>query len=775
MKRRTLLLSGLGAAGALIVGWGVLPPRSRLGRAELLPAVNGEVALNGWIKIAADGSVVLAMHRSEMGQGVHTALSQLVAEELDLPLGRVRLTAAGHDTIYGNVAALLGNLPFGPRDHDRAGYRLSSWVTAKVARELGINLTGGSSSTADAWLPLRLAAATARAQLLGAAALKLKLPVAELTVKDGVIQHAGGALAHYGQVAAQAASTPPGEVQLKEARQWTQIGQARPRVDLAAKVDGSARFGLDVRQPGQLFAAIRHCPMLGGGLGPANLEAVRARPGVLRIVELGPVAGSTAAYAVVARTTWHALEAARALEAAWQPPPGAAADTAAIQAALERQAREADAAGAGFAFLDQGDVKQGLHQALSRVEAVYRAPYLAHVTMEPQNCTAQVRDGRVSLWAPTQVPGLARELAARVAGVPLEAVDLQVTYLGGGFGRRLDIDFIGQAVRVAMDCGGVPVQLVWSREEDTTHDFYRPAEVALMRGGIDKSGVTALSVTAASDALVPRWLERVAPGRAPWLDLLNRNGFPDARAPAALLAPGDAPDKTASEGLFDLPYAIRHARVAHVPTQSGVPIGNWRAVGHSHHAFFRESFIDELAHAARIDPVTLRLQLLDGLPRHQAVLKRVVEASGWGGPRPAGTAQGLALHESFGSIVAQVAEVRAEQGQPRVVRVVCAIDCGTVVNPGIVVRQMESCIVFGLSAALRGRIDIAGGVVQQKSFPELGLLTLAECPAIETYFVPSDGPPTGVGEPGLSPLAPAVANAWFALTGERRRSLPLAA
>ncbi|RTL23326.1 MAG: xanthine dehydrogenase family protein molybdopterin-binding subunit [Burkholderiales bacterium] len=774
MKRRTLLLSGLGAAGALIVGWGAMPPRSRLGRGELLPAVDGEVALNGWIKIAADGSVVLAMHRSEMGQGVHTALSQLVAEELDVPLNRVRLTAAGHDTIYGNVATLLGNMPFGPRDHDRAGYRLSAWLTAKVARELGINLTGGSSSTADAWLPLRLAAATARAQLLGAAALQHQLPVAELTVKDGVIHHAGSALLHYGQVAAQAASTPPGEVQLKEARQWTQIGQARPRVDLAAKVDGSARFGLDVRQPGQLFAAIRHCPMLGGGLGPANLDAVRARPGVLRIVELGPVAGSTAAYAVVARTTWHALEAARALEAAWQPPPGAAADTAAIQAALERQAREADAAGAGFAFLDQGDVKQGLDQALSRVEAVYRAPYLAHVTMEPQNCTAQVRDGRVSLWAPTQVPGLARELAARVAGVPLEAVDLQVTYLGGGFGRRLDIDFVGQAVRVAMDCGGVPVQLVWSREEDTTHDFYRPAEVALMRGGIDKSGVTALSVTAASDALVPRWLERVAPGRAPWLDLLNRNGFPDGRAPAALLARGDAPDKTASEGLFDLPYAIPHARVVHVPTQSGVPIGNWRAVGHSHHAFFRESFIDELAHAARIDPVTLRLQLLEGLPRHQAVLKRVVEASGWGGPRPAGTAQGLALHESFGSIVAQVAEVRAEQGQPRVVRVVCAIDCGTVVNPGIVVRQMESCIVFGLSAALRGRIDIAGGVVQQKSFPELGLLTLAECPAIETYFVPSDGPPTGVGEPGLPPLAPAVANAWFALTGERRRSLPLA-
>lgn len=773
MKRRTLLLTGLGAAGALIVGWGALPPRSRLGARELLPPVDGEVALNGWIKIAADGGVVLAMNRSEMGQGVHTALAQLVADELDVPLARVSLTPAGHDAIYGNVAAVLGNMPFGQRDHDRPAYRLSAWLTAKIGRELGLNLTGGSSSTADAWEPLRLAAATARAQLLGAAALKHKLPLAELTVKAGVIQHGGAALGHYGEVAAEAAQTPPGEVRLKTAQQWTQIGQARPRLDLAAKVDGSARFGLDVRQPGQLFAAIRHCPALGGGLGPAKVDAVLARPGVLRVVALGPVAGSTAAYAVVALTTWHALEAARALDVAWQAPPDGAPDTPAIHAALERRARAADAAGEGFAFLDQGDAKRALAQAPQHIEAVYSAPYLAHATMEPQNCTAQVKDGRVRVWAPTQVPGLARELAARVAGVALDAVDLQVTYLGGGFGRRLDIDFIGQAVRVAMECGGAPVQLVWSREEDTTHDFYRPAEVAVLRGGVDAGGVTALSITGAGDAIGPRWLARIAPGRAPWLDLINRNAFPDGRALAALTASGDAPDKPASEGLFDLPYAIPNARVAHVATRSGVPVGNWRSVGHSHHAFFRESFIDELAHAAHADPATLRLKLLDGLPRHQAVLRRAVEASGWGAPLPEGTGRGLAVHESFGSVVAQVVEVVAEQGQPRVKRVVCAIDCGTVVNPGIVVRQMESCVVFGLSAALRGRIDIAAGVVQQKSFPDLGLVTLAECPAIETYFVPSDGPPTGVGEPGLPPLAPAIANAWFALTGERRRSLPL--
>jgi isoquinoline 1-oxidoreductase subunit beta len=774
VKRRTLLLSGLGVAGALIVGWGLMPPRSRLGDARTLPPGDGEVGLNGWIKIAADGSVLLAMNRSEMGQGVHTALAQLVAEELDVPLGTVRLTAAGHDAIYGNVAASMGNLPFGPRDHERRAFKLSAWVTAKLARELGLNLTGGSSTTADAWDALRLAAATARAQLLGAAGLKHKLPVAELTVKHGVIHHASGALSHYGDVAAQAALTPPGSVVLKPRSQWTQIGQPLPRIDLAAKVDGSARYGLDVREPGQVFAAIRHCPMLGGGLGPANVDAVRARPGALRVVALGPIAGSTAAYAVVARTTWHALEAAKVLDVAWQAPPGGRVESAAVLEALEAEARRAHAAGEGFAFLKQGDAKAALAGAATRLEAVYSAPYLAHATMEPMNCTAQVRDGHVTVWAPTQVPGFARDIAARVAGVAPEDVTVHVTYLGGGFGRRLDVDFIGQAVRVALEMGGLPVQLVWSREEDMTHDFYRPAEVAVLQAGLDAAGQpVALAITNAADSMLPRWAERVMPGLATALDVLNRNAFPDDRAAAALFMRGDAPDKTASEGLFDLAYAIPNARIAHQPTRSGVPVGMWRSVGHSHHAFFKEGFIDELAHAAKADPVAFRLALLEGLPRHQAVLQRAAEAAGWGQRPPAGVARGVALHESFGSIVAQVLEVVKDKGQPRVRRVVCVIDCGTVVNPAIVVRQMESGIVFGLTAALWGRIDIVGSEVQQKNFPGHPLLTLAQCPVIETHLMDSDGPATGVGEPATPPVAPALANAWFALTGERRRSLPL--
>lgn len=802
MKRRTLLLSGAGALGALIVGWGFMPPRSRLGDAHTLAPVQGQVGMNGWIKIASDGSVLLAMNRSEMGQGVHTALAQLVAEELDLPLHRVSLTEAGFDAIYGNIAAFLGSVPFGPRDQQRRAFKLASWITAKIGREVGLNLTGGSSTTADAWDTLRLAAATARAQLLGAAALKHKLPVDELTVKAGVIHHASGALSHYGELATQAALTPPGEVRLKDRKQWTQIGQALPRKDLAAKVDGSARFGLDVREAGQVFAAIRHCPMLGGGLGPANIDAVRARPGVLRVVALGPVAGSTAAFAVVARTSWHAFEAAKALDVQWQPPPNGRLDSQAIHAALAGEARRAHEAGEGFAFLQQGDAKAALAGAATQLQAVYSAPHLAHATMEPMNCTARVADGHVTVWAPTQVPGFARDVAARIAGVPPDKVTVHVTYLGGGFGRRLDVDFVGQAVRIALEMGGLPVQLVWSREEDMTHDFYRPAEVAVLQGGLDAAGrPVALAITNASDAIVPRWAERVMPGLAPTLDVLNRNAFPDGRAPAALFRRGDAPDKTAAEGLFDLIHAIPNARVAHQATHSGVPVGMWRGVGHSHHAFFIEGFIDELAHAAKADPVAFRMQLLEGLPRHQAVLKRAAEAAGWGRPLPAGVARGVAVHESFGSVVAQVLELEREPpnlpqrgrppeggapararpvanakeaGKPRVKRVVCAIDCGTVVNPGIVARQMESCIVFGLTAALWGRIDIVGGAVLQKNFPDHPLMTLAQCPVIETHLMPGEGPPTGVGEPGLPPVAPALANAWFALTGERRRSLPLA-
>ena len=361
----------------------------------------------------------------------------------------------------------------------------------------------------------------------------------------------------------------------------------------------------------------------------------------------------------------------------------------------------------------------------------------------------------MTVWAPTQVPGLARALAARVAGVPDDAVTLHVTYLGGGFGRRLEVDFIGQAVRIAMETAGRPVQLLWPREEDFGHDFYRPAGVAVTQAALDARGQLAgLSITSAGDAITPRWMERTLP---------------------ALAGPVDLPDRTVADGLFDLPYAIDNERIAHVATRSGVPVGYWRSVGHSHNAFFSEGFIDELAHELKQDPLAFRLSLLKDSPRHAAVLRLAAEKSGWGKPLPAGRARGVALHESFGSIVAEVVELSLPEGRPRVHRVVCAADIGTVVNPGIVAQQMESAVIFGLSAALHGRIDIEGGVVRQTNFPTHPVVRLADAPAIETHLVASTRAPGGVGEPGTPPLAPAMVNAMFVLTGKRVRELPLIA
>ena len=753
MKRRTWLLSALGATGALVVGWGVLPARSRLGSGALMLPTEGDVALNGWIKIAADGGIILAMPRSEMGQGVHTGLAMLVAEELDVPLGRVKLEQAGYDAIYGNVSMILGSLPFHPLDseggHKPTKVKVGEWIVGKIARELGINATGGSSTIADAWEPLRGAAATARASLLGAAAAQWKVPVAELTVQDGVVHHASGQSAHYGTFAKAAAGTTPKNVLPKDRTAWTLIGKPAPRTDIPAKINGSARFGIDVRLPDMLFAAVRQSPLLGGTPGAVDAKAALAMPGVDQLVMLESMGGSTAGFAVVAKSTWHARQAADAVQVQWQQRAQGALDTQRIQAEMQAQLK----AEKGFTFYSKGDADKAEAAATRRVEASYSAPYLAHATMEPMNCTAQVKDGAVEVWVPTQVPGMARAIAAKVAGVDADKVTLHVTLLGGGFGRRLDVDYVAQAVRVAMACGGKPVQLVWSREEDTTHDFYRPMHVANLTAAIDATGaVDSLRIKSAGDAISPRWMER---------------GLP------ALAGPIDMPDKTASEGLFDLPYGFANQHIAHVATRMGVPVGYWRSVGHSHNAFFSESFIDELAFETKQDPFAFRAAMLAAAPRYLAVLQLAADKAQWGSALPAGHARGIALHESFGSIVAEVAEVSLVDGKPRVHRVVCAVDCGTVINPNTVAQQMEGAVIFGLTAALYGKIDIKDGVVQQSNFPSYPMVQLAEAPVVETWIVPSTRAPGGVGEPGVPPIAPAVSNALFVLTGKRQRALPL--
>jgi isoquinoline 1-oxidoreductase beta subunit len=753
MKRRTWLLSALGATGALVVGWGVMPARSRLGSPALMLKTEGDVALNGWIKIAQDGSVVLAMPRSEMGQGVHTALAMLVAEELDVPLQRVRLEQAGADSIYGNVAMLVASLPFHPLDsegdHKPVKIKMGEWMVGKIARELGINATGGSSTIADLWDPLRMAAATARASLVQAAAKTWQVPAGDITVADGVIQHASGKSAHYGQMGAAAAGSTPSGVAPKSRQDWKLIGQPAQRSDIPAKVTGQAQFGLDVRLPGMLFAAVRMSPMLGGSVSAMDTKAALALPGVTQVVKLDAWGGGTGGLAVVGKSTWLARQGAQAVQAQWQAPNTGALDTTRIQAALLNSLNTEN----GFTFHEQGVPAQAEKAAVKRIDALYQAPYLAHATMEPMNCTAQVKNGQVDIWVPTQVPQMARAMAAKVAGVKEDQVTVHVTLLGGGFGRRLEVDFVGQAVQVAMACAGLPVQLFWSREEDMTHDFYRPMHLAKFQASQDEKGeITSLRIKSAGDAITPRWMARAAPH---------------------LSGPIDMPDKTTAEGLFDLPYGFPSQHMSHVATKSGVPVGFWRSVGHSHNAFFSESFIDELAVATKQDPLAFRLNLLKDAPRYAAVLQLAASKAGWGKPLPAGRAQGIALHKSFGSIVAQVAEVSLEQGQIRVHRVVCAIDCGTVVNPDTVAQQMESSVIYGLSAALFGRIDIVGGEVQQSNFPSYPMVMLSQAPKVQTHIVPSTRHPAGVGEPAVPPLAPAVANALFALTGKRLRALPL--
>ena len=755
MKRRNLILSGLGVTGALIVGWGVLPARSRLGKPDNMLPTEGEVALNGWIKIAKDGGVVLAMHRSDMGQGIHNALSMLVAEELNVPLKQIRLEQAGHDSIYGNVAMFVGTLPFHPLQSEGVDkpflVHSGEWIVGKVARELGVNATGGSSSVKDAWEHLRLAAATAKASLCLAAADQWKVSLQDINVKDGVISHASGKSAHFGEFAQAAAAQTPRNVSLKDRKDWTLIGKPSARADVPAKTDGSAVFGMDVRLPNMLFASVVQVPQMGGTLISFDAKEALAMPGVVKCVQLTSAAGSAPGFAVVAKSTWHAKQAADKVKAQWAQRTEGAIDTKRIESELKEKLKSEK----GFAFHEQGDAAKAESSAARMIEAQYKAPYLAHATMEPMNCTAQFKAGALEIWAPTQVPGLARAAAAKVANVSADKVKVNVTLLGGGFGRRLEADVVAQATQIAMALDGVPVQMVWSREQDMSHDFYRPMHVAQLSAALNAKGeVESLRIKSAGDAISPRWMSRVLP---------------------ALSGPLDAPDKTTAEGLFDLPYAFANQHMSHVSTRMGVPIGFWRSVGHSHNAFFSESFIDELAFETKQDPLAFRLSLLKQVPRYAAVLKLAAEKANWGSALPAGHAHGLAFHESFGSIVAQVAEVSIQGGMPRVHRVVCAIDCGTVVNPGTVAQQVESSVNFALSAALFGKIDIQDGVVQQTNFTNYPLVHMAQSPVVETWIVPSTQSPEGVGEPAVPPLAPAVANAMFKLTGQRLRSLPLKA
>ncbi|TFW16521.1 xanthine dehydrogenase family protein molybdopterin-binding subunit [Massilia arenosa] len=747
-SRRRFLLGGLGVAGALVVGWGFLPPRQRLRTAAALPVTNGAVAFNGWVAIAPDGTVYVTMARSEMGQGVHTALPMLVAEELDVPLERTRITQAPIDKIFGNLVVMRESMPFHP--DGRSGVRDGvQWLLGKVGRELGIMATGGSSSIRDAWQPMREAGAVARAMLVAAAAQQWKVPASECSTANGMVTHPRAGSASYGSLVAKAANIAMevSDIKLKDPRSFRLIGREVARRDSPAKVNGSAKFGIDARPEGLVYAAVRMAPVVGDKVASFDGAPVRAMPGVLGVADfshaLSPFTGAGAGVAVIARSWWQAHQAAAALKVTWSDGGAARLSSAEIRKQLAATLQESS----GFTYYSVGDVDAAAPSGARVVEAEYFAPFLAHATMEPINCTAQVRDGRVKLWVSTQVPSLAVQAAAKVAGVSSSDVSIETMLIGGGFGRRLEVDMVQQAVAIALAANGAPVQVIWSREDDIGHDVYRPVALARFRGVLDAAGrVLSWSAKSTGPSISHQYY------------------------PRAIGLPGMGPDKTTAEGEFDMQYEVPNQRIAHVIAELPVPVGNWRAVGHSQNAFFKEAFIDELAQAAGQDPVAFRRALLQGHPRHLRVLNAAIARAG---EAPEGRAHGVAIHQSYGSVVAQVAEVSVADKQIRVHRVVCAIDCGLAINPNLVRQQMESSVVFGLSAALAGEITFENGRVQQTNFGDYPVLRMSEVPEVETIILPSADAPEGVGEPAVPPVAPAVAAALFKLTGQRLRSLPL--
>lgn len=737
ITRRLFIGTGAVAVTGLVVGAGYLSTMDLKGVKSVGAAGTGAQRLNAWIEILADNSVRLLVPRAEMGQGAHMGIATLIAEELDVPLSRISV----QDTTELLPAYINTILAVGKRPEDLSGP--VDWTMQHVFSTFPFIATGGSSTMPDAWVPMRVAGATARAMLVSAAAKKWAVAESELTTADGSVRHAGsGKQATYGDLAADAAKvSPPAAPTLKPASAFTLIGKEnQARVDLPAKVNGTAIYGVDVKLPGMLVGTLVQAPQLGATVATLDDSVAKTMAGVVKIIRQKNYV------AVVGKSYWFAKAAADALKITWTG--GARISSADVTKALEAAASD----GKGHDFRRAGDSQAQL-AAGTAVEARYDVPYLAHACMEPMNATAWLKeDGSLEVWAPSQSPVALKFAAQTALGSAPEKAVYHTTYLGGGFGRRGERDYAERAIEVAREMKGTPIKLIWSREEDMAHDMFRPAAVAKMRGRVGTDGrIAALEADVALQSVAYDFSKRSLPYRE----------NPDK-------------DRMNAEGLDTMPYALPHVRISGHAIELPVPVGNWRSVGNSQNGFFAESFIDELAHAAKADPLAFRIAHLQDNTRVRAVAEKLKELSGWGKPMGPHQGRGVALVESFLSIAGEVAEVTVTpDGKLKVDHVHCVVDCGTAVNPDVVRAQIQSGVMYGLSAALYGKTSFADGQVQQLNFDTHDVVRLASAPNITVHIMPSTAAPGGIGEPGTPPIFAAVTNAIFAVTGKRIRSLPL--
>ena len=723
-RRKFLQAAGL-TGGGLIVGFGLSGCGS--GRPPIEPAP-GAVAANAFLQITPDNIVRFYCPRDEMGQGVTTGLATLIGEELDVAPWRMEIAFPGPHRAYVNP-------------------------------DFGVQGTGGSTSIKAHYTQLREAGAQCRALLLEAAASVLGIPASRLTTDDGHII-AGGEKHPYGTFAATAGTLAiPEAPPLKPSSAFKYIGKHFPRVDGMAKATGTATFGIDVDIPGMHHAVVRRSPVAGGTLKSVDRSAALAQPGVTDVVEVA------SGVAVVASEFWQAKKGADALRIEWNLPELANLNTAQIKADYARALEDDD----GVDGEASGDVEAAFLAAETVVEQDYWAPYLAHAPMEPMNAVVRIENGKADVWTGSQGIPAAQGLVARYAGLDRDKVRAHSTWLGGGFGRRATLTHVVEATEAAV-ASGKPVHLMWTREDDIRHGFFRPASLMRIKAGLDADGhMTAWQARRVGGNITPELVANAMPALLP--PLLGE-GVVDWAVGVADHAFGNwFVDGVSVEGLYE-DYEVSNLQVRHITRDHGLPLAYWRSVGHSYTAFAKETMIDELAAAGRLDPVGFRLRHTEGKPRLNRVIRVAGERMAEMRP-PAGHHLGFAAHSSFQTDVAEVAEVSVAGGSIRVHRVLCVVDCGRAINPDIVRAQMEGAIMFGLTAALHGNLELVNGEIKESNFHDYPILRMNEAPAVEVVIIDSDDDPTGVGEPGLPPIAPAVANALYAATGQRLRSLPL--